>query len=97
MVAAVTGAFMPVHAYDLVVYTPLVVLAYELRWRWVASLLVALSLFAARIHFLVAYVPVAQAGSWLTTGILLTIATGVVLRWRRVRVATLPRPPRRPA
>jgi hypothetical protein len=93
IVMAVTAALMPVHAYDLVIYTPLVVLAYELRWRWVASLIVALSLFAARVHFLATHVPVAQAGSYLTTAILLTIATGLVLRWQRVSRATLPRPP----
>jgi hypothetical protein len=96
IVAAVTGAVMPVHAYDLVIYTPLVVLAYELRWRWVASLLIALSLFAARVAFLSAHIPVPQAGSYLTVATLLTMTTGLVLRWQRVRHATamLQRPPR---
>ena len=92
IVTAATGALMPVHAYDLVIYTPLFVLAYELRWRWVATLVIVFSLLASRLHFL-AYVPMAQAGSWLTTAILLTLAAGLLLRWRRVRLATLPRPP----
>jgi hypothetical protein len=96
VVAAVTGAFMPVHAYDLVIYTPMVVLAYELRWRWVASLLIALSLLAARAAYVSAHIQVEQAGSYLTMATLLTMVTGLVLRWRRVRQATamLQRPPR---
>jgi hypothetical protein len=95
VVLAVTAALMPVHAYDLVIYTPLFVLAYELRWRWVASVLVVLIL-TARLHLLSAYLPVARAGSCLTAAILLTLATGLLLRWHRVRRATLPRPPRVP-
>ena len=93
IVAAVTGTLMPVHAYDLVIYTPLVVLAYELRWRWVASLLIALSLLAARAAFLSAHVPIPQAGPCLTTATLLTLAAGLILRGQQLRPAPLPRPP----
>ncbi len=95
ILAAVTGTLMPVHAYDLVIYTPLVVLAYELRWRWVASLLIALSLFAARVAFLSAHVPIPQMGSYLTTAMVLTLAVGLILRGRHARPAVLP-PPRIP-
>jgi hypothetical protein len=88
---------MPLHAYDLVIYTPLVVLAYELRWRWVASLLIALSLLAARASLVTDHLHVAQVGSFLTAAILITIAVGLAQRWRRVRSATVPRPPRLPS
>jgi hypothetical protein len=83
IVVALTGALMPLHGYDLVIYTPLIVLAGELRWRWISYLIVFLTLFAARDEFLKAYVPIAQAGAFLTTAILLTMIAALALHWRR--------------
>jgi hypothetical protein len=81
ILVAMTGALMPLHGYDLVIYTPLIVLAGELRWRWISLLIVVLSLFAAREEFLRAYVPIAQAGAYLTTAILLTMVATLPLHW----------------
>jgi hypothetical protein len=83
IVMAMTGALMPVHGYDLVIYTPLIVLAGELRWRWISLLIVFLTLFAARERFLSAHVPIAQTGAYLTTALLLTMVAALALHWRR--------------
>jgi hypothetical protein len=83
IVVALTGALMPLHGYDLVIYTPLIVLAGELRWRWISSIIVFLTLFAAREKFLTTLVPITPIGACLTTAILLTMIAALALHWRR--------------
>jgi hypothetical protein len=87
IVAAITAALMPVHAYDLVIYTPVVILAYELRASWIGALLVGLVLFAGRPGFVAAHLHLQQASSYLTTAILLTLALAVANRRRDPSVA----------
>jgi hypothetical protein len=48
IVMALVPAFVPLHGYDLVMYTPLVVLAHDLRPRYIAYLIVFLVTIAAR-------------------------------------------------
>jgi hypothetical protein len=84
-VSAISGALMPLHGYDLVVYTPVVMLAYELRDSWVSAALVAAVLFAGRPAFVEAHLHVAQASSYLTTAVLLTLVAALGIRWQTER------------
>jgi hypothetical protein len=72
IVAAISGALMPLHGYDLVIYTPVAILAYDLRRVWGVAV-TGLVLFAGRPAFLEAHLHLAHASSYLTTAILVTL------------------------
>jgi hypothetical protein len=71
--ASITGALMPVHAYDLVIYCPIAILAYQFRTNWTGLLLAALVLLAGRAHVFETYLHVQVAGGYLTTLLAITV------------------------
>jgi hypothetical protein len=82
IVAALTGALMPVHVYDLVVYVPLGLLAYRLRSSWTSLLLLVGILSAGRSHVFAAYVNLAPPPPLVTGAVALTVLTAA-FRYRR--------------
>jgi hypothetical protein len=68
LVAALTGALMPIHGYDLVIYTPLLILVYELGAQWLGALL-ALLVLAVRPDTLARYLHVPIHPAYMTGAI----------------------------
>lgn len=73
IVMAVTGALMPLHAYDLVIYTPLALLAYRLRSSWMVLPLLVLILSGGRSHLFARYFDLQLPPPIVTTAVALTI------------------------
>jgi hypothetical protein len=73
IVMAVTGALMPLHAYDLVIYTPLALLAYRLRSSWMVLPLLILILCGGRSHLFARYFDLQLPPPIVTTAVALTI------------------------
>jgi hypothetical protein len=68
ILAALTGALLPVHAYDLVVYAPLGLLAYRLRFSWMSPVLLAFILIAGRSHLFPTHLHMPPLPAPLVTG-----------------------------
>jgi hypothetical protein len=66
---ALGACFVPLHAYDLVVYTPLVILAAEMRPRWLSALVALLASMASRAFWLEHWLPVHPLGPCMTLAI----------------------------
>jgi hypothetical protein len=88
ILAALTGALLPVHAYDLVVYLPLGLLAYRLRSSWMSPLLLAFILSAGRSHLFATYVHLPPP--LVTSAIAATVVTAA-FGYRLGRIDQLPR------
>jgi hypothetical protein len=73
MVVAITAASMPIHGYDLVLYTPLVLAAYPLRHSWPAWVVLPLILSAGRPHFVARFLPFGQHPAPVLTGAVLVL------------------------
>jgi hypothetical protein len=78
IVMALTPALMPVHAYDLVVYAPLGLLAYRLRSSWVILPLFAFMLSAGRSHVFAAYLGVPLPPPVVTGAVALVVAAAAI-------------------
>jgi hypothetical protein len=85
---ALNAAFVPMHGYDLIVYIPLVLLAYEIQPRWLACLIVVLAISASRM------LKLAEWLDWkpMTPILVLSIALITLLAWWQARRAVLLQP-----
>lgn len=83
-----TAAFVPLHGYDLVIYTPLIVMAGLLQPRWLAALVVALALSASRVPRLGDALHLGPLVPYVT----LTVALATALAWR-LSGSVAPAPP----
>jgi hypothetical protein len=79
IVGALTAAFMPVHAYDLVVYVPLGLIAYRMRASWTGPVIVALMLIAGRSHVLERYLQLTVPPPLITAAIALVVMAAAVV------------------
>jgi hypothetical protein len=77
IVLAGTAAIMPLHGYDLVVYSPLVLFAYDMRPRWLALVIAGLVDLAHR-EALTRRLPFQPAGPWFTLAIAVCTFVAVV-------------------
>jgi hypothetical protein len=73
ILVALTGALLPVHAYDLVIYTPLGLLAYRLRASWTSPLLLVFVLTAGRSHLFARYLDLPLPPPLVTGAVALTV------------------------
>ncbi len=80
IVAALTGALMPLHVYDLVIYAPLGLLAYRLRANWASLLLLVGIVSAGRSHLFAAYLHVAPPPPLFTGAIAVTVVAAAFMR-----------------
>ena len=55
ILAALTAALLPVHAYDLVVYAPLGLILYRIAGSWASALLVGFIMIGGRSHLFARY------------------------------------------
>ena len=76
IVLAATAALMPLHGYDLVLCSPLILFTYEMRPRWLAFPLVLLVQLVSR-ESLTARLPIWPIAPWLTLAIALCILAAV--------------------
>jgi hypothetical protein len=77
IVLAGTAAIMPLHAYDLVIYSPLILLAYDMRPRWLALAIVGLAEIVPH-EALTRRLPLHPAGPWFTLAIAVCTFVAVV-------------------
>ena len=89
IVAALTGALMPVHAYDLVVYVPLGLIAYRMRANWTSPAILALLLLASRSHLFARHLHVSPPPPLVTGAVALAVVAAAVVfqRWPAARDA----------
>jgi len=90
IVCALTGALMPVHGYDLVIYTPLALLAYRLRATWMSPLVAGFLLLAARPLIIVAALNIKRPAPLMTTALAITVAAAAYLVSAERRTAPVP-------
>jgi hypothetical protein len=83
IVAVLTGALMPVHAYDLVVYAPLGLIAYRIRASWTSPAIFALLLLAGRSHVFARHLDVGPPAPLVTGAIALAVVGAAVVSQRR--------------
>jgi hypothetical protein len=77
LVLALTGALMPLHGYDLVLYVPIFVLCATLRPLWAGAIL-TLCLLASRAPAIGARIGLHPLAPWLTLGIAVLVLLAVV-------------------
>jgi hypothetical protein len=68
LVIAGTAAIMPLHSYDLVIYSPLMLFAYDIRPRWLALAIAGLAEIVPREAW-TSRLPLHPAGPWFTLAI----------------------------